>query len=1008
MATTGNDSLSGTSGADTINALEGNDTVRGLEGNDSLLGDAGNDSLDGGDGTDTLRGGTGNDSLIGGAGDDSLDGGLGADRFFLGTDAGSDAIDGGGYIARNTWPATLTVPNNGDDYDRLIYGSAVNGIRLDMTARTVQVTGLSGVDSYTNVEEVWGSTKSDTVLGKPSEGNSFFFWGLGGSDTITQTTYGVGGRWTDGLQVGYSWSETGITVNWTGNQALVSYGGGVGTLSGYGAYAAGTDTLTNILYLQTSNNNDVINATGATLNHLGYLTDPFDRSSYFVVSVRGGNDTIRGNGNFLLIPEVNTAAAAVPSDGRGIEVDGRTIGGDGLLTLDMTHLKAPVSTTTAHGVVKFSGVNNLFGTPWDDTVYAGNGISSFRGLGGNDTFYGDAYNNSASYRSAVNAVTVNLAAGTVVDRDGGTSSGSDTLRGVEIIEGTRYDDVFDATGFSASSTNAGGTEAGWQGRTNIYTPLGGDDTVTGNGSTRLSFTSAMMGIKADLGLGYVDSLASDAVTRSSPEYLYTVGRTTFTGVAGVAGTDYADWLIGGGVGGQAGTSRTEGFEPRGGADTVDGGSGDDFVTYSSSPTAIRVDLGVVSGQVIEDGWGSTDNLTGVERVDGSHFNDSMRGGGGDDLFSGLKGNDSIDGGSGQDGALYLAARLPESAGAIVDLGGQTLRSPAVQAAKPGTLPSGYTGWARDPWGGTDLLANIEHIETGDWDDVLIGSEGDNRLDGRRGADTIDGAGGTDTVEYNNAEVAVQVDLSAGLAANDGFNFQDALGNIENVRGGIFADQITGNGGNNRLVGEAGNDVLSGGAGFDTLVGGEGNDQMDGGSGLDTAVFAATRAQVTVSRSGATIVISSSGEGADNLTGIERVTFADRKVAFDIDGGAAGNAALMLGAVVGGSSVQSPSLVTIALGLFDGGKTLEQVSEDLVSSGLLAALAGGGSNANIAQLLVRNLFNGSADAGLVSAVTTILDFGVFTQSSLLATVADLGINRTNVNIIGLAATGLEFA
>lgn len=80
----------------------------------------------------------------------------------------------------------------------------------------------------------------------------------------------------------------------------------------------------------------------------------------------------------------------------------------------------------------------------------------------------------------------------------------------------------------------------------------------------------MMGIDANLAEGYVDSLATDAATRAKPEYLYTVGRTSFTGVNGVVGTDYADRLTGSDGGGIVGTVRAESFDPRGGNDTVDG------------------------------------------------------------------------------------------------------------------------------------------------------------------------------------------------------------------------------------------------------------------------------------------------------------------------------------------------------------------------------------------------------------------------------------------------------
>jgi Ca2+-binding RTX toxin-like protein len=837
-----NDTLTGSNIGNNIQGRSGNDSIRGMEGDDSIFGEDGNDSIDGGDGND------------------SLNGGLGADRFFLGQDAGSDTIDGGGYITRTPWPSFLTVPNNGDDYDRLVYSNAASGINLNMTTRTVTVGGMAGTDTYTNIEEVQGTTKSDTVVGKPSEGASFLFMGMGGSDTITQETYGlVGGRWADGLQVGYSWSETGLIVNWTGNQATVAYGAGTGTLnSGAGAYAAGTDTLTNILYIQTSNYDDVVNGQNATLNHLGYLTNPFREISYFIVAVRGGNDVIQGSGNFLLIPEVNTIAAAAPANGVGITVDGRAPGADGLLLMDMTHLKAPVSETTAHGTVKFSGVSYVFGTPWADTVHAGNGIYDFRGQGGNDSFYGDENNNLSSYRSSNNGVSVNLAQGTVADLTGGTSSGTDTLRGVEMIEGTRFNDVFDAQGFSELSVNAGGTASIWKGMTNWYTPMGGNDTVTGNGYTRLGFTSAMMGIDANLAEGYVDSLATDAATRASPEYLYTVGRTTFTGVYGVGGTDYADRLVGSNGGGAIGTTLAEGFDPRGGADTVDGQGGFDTVFYSSAPNAIQVDLTLLTGQVVQDGWGSSDTLLNIERVEGSHRNDTFLGNDGDNSFRGLRGSDSMDGGAGDDQADYQAPRLPESSGVVVDLGGTAVRSQAVLAATPAQLPTGFTGWSRDNWGDIDFLKSMEGIGGSDWDDVLIGSDGNNRLGGRDGADTVDGAGGVDWAEYNGAEAGVTVSLALGQATNDGAGYVDTLISIENLRGSVFNDSLVGDVGANQFKGESGNDTIIGGA------------------GTDLATYVGARADYNVVFDSGILTLTDNvagRDGVDTVSEVERFDFA---------------------------------------------------------------------------------------------------------------------------------------
>jgi Ca2+-binding RTX toxin-like protein len=394
--------------------------------------------------------------------------------------------------------------------------------------------------------------------------------------------------------------------------------------------------------------------------------------------------------------------------------------------------------------------------------------------------------------------------------------------------------------------------------TNWYTPMGGNDIVTGNGYTRLMFTTAMMGIDADLAQGYVDSLATDADTRATPDYLYTVGRTTFTGVNGVTGTDYADRLTGSDGGGIVGTVLAEIFDPRGGNDIVDGVGGYDTVLYSSAPNAIQVNLTLATGQVVQDGWGSSDTLVNIERVEGSHRNDTFLGNNGDNSFRGLKGADSIDGGDGQDVADYGSPRMSDSAGVIVDLGGTAVRSASVLEATPSALPSGYTGWARDNWGGIDVLKSIERIGGSDWDDVLIGSDGDNRLAGGAGADTIDGAGGFDWAEYNSAEAGVTASLAQGQATNDGFGFIDTLINIENLRGSIYNDSLTGNAAANQFRGEAGNDTII------------------GGDGIDVATYVGARADYNAVFANGVLTLTdavSGRDGVDSVSEVERFDFA---------------------------------------------------------------------------------------------------------------------------------------
>ena len=102
---------------------------------------------------------------------------------------------------------------------------------------------------------------------------------------------------------------------------------------------------------------------------------------------------------------------------------------------------------------------------------------------------GDGYDFAAYYNlfdpSVVTGlISVDLAAGTVT---GDASVGTDTLRSVEIIRGTQFDDIYTAVGFGlAGALNVSNT-----GTFNQFEGMGGDDTITGNGNTRIDYNFAL-------------------------------------------------------------------------------------------------------------------------------------------------------------------------------------------------------------------------------------------------------------------------------------------------------------------------------------------------------------------------------------------------------------------------------------------------------------------------------------------------------------------------------------
>ena len=84
------------------------------------------------------------------------------------------------------------------------------------------------------------------------------------------------------------------------------------------------------------------------------------------------------------------------------------------------------------------------------------------------------------------------------------------------------------------------------------------------------------------------------------------------------------------------------------------------------------------------------------------------------------------------------------------------------------------------------------------------------------------------------------------------------------------------GGADYIYGRNGNDKIYGGLGNDTIEGGLGDDTINGGNGNDTAIFNYDFSNYTVDQSDS-VIITSSTEGRDTLTGIELVKFADKPV-----------------------------------------------------------------------------------------------------------------------------------
>ncbi len=196
------------------------------------------------------------------------------------------------------------------------------------------------------------------------------------------------------------------------------------------------------------------------------------------------------------------------------------------------------------------------------------------------------------------------------------------------------------------------------------------------------------------------------------------------------------------------------------------------------------------------GTNSTNTLFGLEG------NDRLSGRDGDDWLVGGRGSDRLQGGGGTDVVSYASA----GQGVTADL-----RNPGTNTgeAKGDTYSSieALVGTSFDDvLGGT----NLPNTLVGDFGkDRLEGRGGTDFLDGGRGGDILDGGDGIDYASYDEADRGLKVDLN-NPRVNTGESRGDTFIAIEGLSGSGFNDVLRGDGNDNSLFGREGMMRFSGG------------------------------------------------------------------------------------------------------------------------------------------------------------------------------------------------------
>ncbi|MEH2565235.1 VCBS domain-containing protein [Bradyrhizobium sp. AZCC 2289] len=961
LGTSGNDVLTGTAAIDTIDGLEGNDNISGGAGADLLFGGAGNDRIAGNAGNDHIDGGAGFDRALytdatGGVTVDMAAGtasGTGADSDTLTNIEGivgsgfADTYNAAGFTGNSAVPGSPIGLNEfeggaGNDtvigdvnalgayLTRVSYVSATAGVTVDLAAGTADGDASVGHDTFVGpgIFSAWGSAYADTLSGSNNGfGTIEVFSGFAGNDTIN----GRGGF----DRADYNQDPTttsGITVHLA-----------AGTVTGDAS--VGTDTLISVEAVRGTNFADTYDATGFS----GTSINAGSLGTFNEFTGGGGNDTIIGNG-FTRISFNNATA--------GVSVDLQTgaTPGTGTATGD-----ASVGTDT------FSGVNAVQGSMFDDTIYGSNNTAAtetFTGNGGNDYIDGRGGFDIASYNNiylSTGSITVNMAAGIVV---GDFSIGTDTLRSIEGIQGTGNADTYDATGYGV----AGALNVGNNGNFNQFEGLGGNDTITGNGNTRVIYANAAAAVTVDLSLGTARGTAAGDVAA--------IGTDTITGgVNSVTGSAFGDTLIG------DGNSNT--FVGGGGNDTIDGGGAGDIAIFSGARAQYNISTNGAGVTTVTDtvaGRDGTDTLTNVEVLQFNNTNVLIASGtsvnpvdlSDNRLFFNTASNPLTSLTGSADDFIKINQSLSNH---LIDLGG----------GANDTVMLGVTG-------GYNLnLANVEHlVGTGGNDFVgFLSNVNGLSIDMGGGTDNVNLANGSNSVSVTNVENLNASDFAAGSVSNDTLTLlNDVSGLSVNLANGINTLNLAA--GVNSFTNVFNVDTINGTASDDTLSVGNGlftntNDlSIDLGAGNDTLQIGSTFLNAALHN-----VEHLVGSGGDDF-----YTLTNDVTGLSVDLGA-GNDNLTL--ANGTNSVSVSNVESIETNDFNGAPSDDTLTLLNDVSGVNVNMQQGINTLNLAAGVnsLGNVFNVDTINGTTSDDTLSIGGGLFTATNDLS--IDLGAGNDTLTV-----------
>ena len=274
----------------------------------------------------------------------------------------------------------------------------------------------------------------------------------------------------------------------------------------------------------------------------------------------------------------------------------------------------------------------------------------------------------------------------------------------------------------------------------------------------------------------------------------------------------------------------------------------------------------------------------------------------------------------------------------------------------------------------------------------MGTPDDDTIYPGGGWDVVDGGGGFDTVVIIGRSSQFKLVFDSGVTYIDALSGASAmteraqLNNVEQVQ---FLDKTV------SLVVN------------DTIKGQPGTDFFDGGLGIDTVVYSGPQERYSITKSGNRYVVSepTGSDDTDYLSNIERLQFSNGKVALDL-GGNAGQAARLIGALLGPSFIKDKALAGVVIGLVDQDYSIENIANLGLNTSFYLALAGSTKNEDFVNHVFRNVVGRPPEANEQKTYVDMLYAGT-SQAALAVMAAGTEFTASQIGLTGLTSHGWDF-